>query len=117
MIAQFEMTHMGPMSYFLGIKVKQMSEGIFISQKKYAVDVLKFKMKACNPIMTPVEERLKLEKEGGSDFVNPTTFRRSVGLLNSNKTIYSLWSWTYKQIYGFTTTISLASRQANFRIY
>lgn len=82
MIAQFKMTHMGPMSYFLGIKVKQMSEGIFISQEKYAVDVLKkFKMEACNPIMTPVEERLKLEKEGGSDFVNPTNFRRSVGLL------------------------------------
>ena len=82
MSTQFEMTDMGLMSYFLGIEVKQTDEGILISQKKYAVDVLKkLKMESCKPMLTPVEERLKLERESGGDLVNSTNFRRLVGSL------------------------------------
>ncbi|KAK2995531.1 hypothetical protein RJ640_022733 [Escallonia rubra] len=82
MIAQFEMTDIGLMSYFLGIEVKQTNRGIFLSQKKYAGDILKkFKMEACNPILIPVEERSKLVKDGSGDFVNATNFRRLVGSL------------------------------------
>jgi hypothetical protein len=45
MIRCFEMTDLGLMSYFLGIEVVQQKDGIFISQKKYASDILKkFKM-------------------------------------------------------------------------
>ncbi|KAK2996095.1 hypothetical protein RJ640_001765 [Escallonia rubra] len=58
MIAQFEMTDIGLMPYFLRIEVKQTNKGIFISQKKYAGDIVKkFKMDACNPILIPIEER------------------------------------------------------------
>ncbi|TXG56964.1 hypothetical protein EZV62_018277 [Acer yangbiense] len=65
MIGHFEMTDLGLMSYFLGIEVSQMDYGIFLCQKKYAGDVLKkFKMEGCKPILTPVEERLKLVKDG-----------------------------------------------------
>ncbi|KAK2979582.1 hypothetical protein RJ640_020074 [Escallonia rubra] len=82
MIAQFEMIDIGLMSYFLGIEVKQTNKGVFISQKKYAGDILrKFKMEACNPILIPVEERLKLVKDGSGDLVNATNFRRLVGSL------------------------------------
>ena len=38
---QFEMIDLGLMSYFLGIEVQQMDDGIFISQKRYALDILK----------------------------------------------------------------------------
>ena len=38
---QFEMIDLGLMSYFLGIEVQQMDDGIFISQKMYALDILK----------------------------------------------------------------------------
>ena len=42
---QFEMIDLGLMSYFLRIEVQQTNDGIFISQKKYALDILKhFKM-------------------------------------------------------------------------
>ncbi|TXG52111.1 hypothetical protein EZV62_021280 [Acer yangbiense] len=65
MIGHFEMTDLGLMSYFLGIEVSQTDNGIFLCQKKYAGDVLKkFKMEGCKPILTPVEERLKLVKDG-----------------------------------------------------
>ena len=36
-----EMTDLGLMSYFLGIEVHQDKEGIFVSQQKYATDILK----------------------------------------------------------------------------
>ena len=59
MISQFEMTDLGLMSYFLGIEVHQLDGGIFISQRKYASDILKkFKMDVAKPMMTPVEEKL-----------------------------------------------------------
>ena len=38
---QFEMIDLGLMSYFLGIEVQQMDDGIFISQKRYALDFIK----------------------------------------------------------------------------
>lgn len=70
MSTQFEMTDMGLMSYFLGIEVKQTSGGVFISQKKYVADILKkFKMESLKPMLTPMEERLKLERESGGDLV------------------------------------------------
>lgn len=35
MMLEFEMTDLGKMHYFLGIKVVQSAVGVFISQKKY----------------------------------------------------------------------------------
>ena len=48
MMKTFEMTDLGLMSYFLGIEVSQINEGLFISQKKYTEGLLKkFKMYGC----------------------------------------------------------------------
>ncbi|GKV31573.1 hypothetical protein SLEP1_g40251 [Rubroshorea leprosula] len=79
---EFEMTDIGLMSYYLGIEVKQMEEGIFISQENYAREVLKrFNMSNCKPVNTPVAGGMKLSKfeEGGS--VDATLFRSLVGSL------------------------------------
>lgn len=37
----FEINVLRKMNYFLGMEVKQITSGIFISQKKYAVDIMK----------------------------------------------------------------------------
>jgi hypothetical protein len=51
----FEMSMMGELTYFLGFQVKQLKEGIFISQTKYTQDLLKrFGMKDAKPITTPM---------------------------------------------------------------
>ena len=43
---KFEMSMMGELNYFLGLQVKQLNDGIFISQTKYAKDMLtKFNLK------------------------------------------------------------------------
>ena len=41
MESEFEMTDLGLMKFFLGIEVQWYESGIFISQKKYASEVLK----------------------------------------------------------------------------
>ena len=38
---EFDMTDLGKMRYFLGLEVLQRSNGVFITQKKYALEVLK----------------------------------------------------------------------------
>ncbi|XP_026400064.1 uncharacterized protein LOC113295948 [Papaver somniferum] len=82
MTKHFEMTDMGLMSYFLGLEVMQTTEGIFISQKKFAGDILRrFKMEFCNPIKTPVEARSHLSKAGNGELVNASTYRSLVGSL------------------------------------
>lgn len=82
MAAEFEMTDIGLMSYYLGIEVKQSDEGIFVSQKNYATKVLKeFNMENCQPVSTPVECGTKLSRFDDAEKVNPTLFRKLVGNL------------------------------------
>lgn len=37
---EFDMTDLGDLNYFLGISVRRDSKGMFLSQKKYALDLL-----------------------------------------------------------------------------
>jgi hypothetical protein len=51
MSKEFEMSMIGELTFFLDFQVKQIREGIFISQEKYTKDLLKrFKMDDCKPI-------------------------------------------------------------------
>ncbi|XP_026410566.1 uncharacterized protein LOC113305779 [Papaver somniferum] len=82
MIREFEMKDMGLMTYFLGLEVLQSDKGIFVSQKRYAKTLLeRFKVSNCKAIRTPVEKRLKLEKGGNGECVNPTYLKQLVGSL------------------------------------
>ncbi|GJY81470.1 putative ribonuclease H-like domain-containing protein, partial [Tanacetum coccineum] len=56
MKGEFEMSAMGEMSFFLGLQVKQLPDGIFISQDKYVKDMLtKFDMESVRTATTPYE--------------------------------------------------------------
>jgi hypothetical protein len=79
---EFEMTDLGLMKYFLGIEVEQSAQGIFISQQKYATDVLKkFRMEKCKPADTPIALGTKLRKEDVGSTVNSTLYKQLVGSL------------------------------------
>jgi len=67
MMKTFEMTDLGLLHYFLGLEVKQAAYGIFISQQKYAMDLLKrHNMFGCNTASTPMNVGEALRAEDGT---------------------------------------------------
>ena len=49
------MSMMGELNFFLGLQIKQMEKGTFISQSKYCKDVLKkFEMDSAKAASTPM---------------------------------------------------------------
>ncbi|GJU98063.1 retrovirus-related pol polyprotein from transposon TNT 1-94 [Tanacetum coccineum] len=62
--SKFQMSMMGQMSFFLGLQVSQNPGGIFIIQSKFALEILKkFGMDSCDPVDTPMVDRLKLDED------------------------------------------------------
>ena len=52
---EFEMKDLGRLKYFLGIEVLRSNKGIFISQRKYVLDLLtEIGMLDCKPVETPM---------------------------------------------------------------
>ena len=82
MMAEFEMSNLGMLHYFLGLEVVQSNEGIFLSQKKYAHEILhKFQMEDCNSVRTPADVGMKLDKDPQGRKVDSTLFKQIVGSL------------------------------------
>ncbi|GJR28606.1 retrovirus-related pol polyprotein from transposon TNT 1-94 [Tanacetum coccineum] len=82
MSSKFQMSMMGQMSFFLGLQVSQNPEGIFINQSKFALEILKkFRMDSCDPVDTPMVDRLKLDEDPLGIPVDQTRFRSMVGSL------------------------------------
>lgn len=79
---EFDMTDLGRMSYFLGVEVVQSAAGIFISQGKYAKEILeRFGMDNSKPVDNPVVPGYKLCKKGSGDEVDATLYKQMVGSL------------------------------------
>ncbi|GJT27040.1 ribonuclease H-like domain-containing protein [Tanacetum coccineum] len=76
---EFDMTDLGALNYFLGISTDRTSTGLFLSQKKYALQLLECAhMVHCNPSRTPVDTESKLGPEG-VPVQDPTLYRSLAG--------------------------------------
>ena len=76
------MTDLGRMKFFLGVEVIQNEKGIYISQCKYAQEILhKFGMENKNAIKTPMVPRFKLIKDEGGTKVDSTQYKQMIGSL------------------------------------
>ncbi|GLJ31038.1 hypothetical protein SUGI_0621080 [Cryptomeria japonica] len=63
MKTNFEISMLGELSYFLGLEISQQKKGIFISQTKYAKEMLNnFQMEDNKPVSTPMVTSCKLSK-------------------------------------------------------
>jgi hypothetical protein len=79
---EFEMSMMGELTFFLGLQVKQSSEGIFINQAKYIQDLLKkYKLAEVSPMRTPMATGLKLHKDLSGVSVECKLYRGMIGSL------------------------------------
>jgi hypothetical protein len=77
---EFEIKDLGTLKYFLGIAVARSKHDIFISQRKYILDLLKETgMLGCKVIDNPVEVNVKLGECGKSPLVDKGRYQRLVG--------------------------------------
>jgi hypothetical protein len=82
MSKKIEMSMIGELTFFLGFQVKQMREGIFISQEKYTKDLLKrFKMDKYKSIKTPMPSNGHLDLDEGGRSVDQTLYCSMIGSL------------------------------------
>ena len=64
MQAEFEMSLMGELKFFLGIQINQTPEGTYMHQRKYVKELLKkFELSECKPSKTQMHPTCILEKE------------------------------------------------------
>ena len=82
LMAQFDMTDIGLLHYFLGLQVHQSLDGIYIYQQKYSLDLLQcFGMANCKVAPTPFQFGVTLTTSYTSPQVNPSLYRQLVGSL------------------------------------
>jgi len=80
--AEFELSDLGEMKYFLGMEICQSKNGIFVSQRKYALEVLKkFHMERCKPVATPLVANEKLSQIQSDPKVDGSVYRSLIGSL------------------------------------
>lgn len=76
------MKDLGPLPHFLGVSVNRTTEGLFLCQQQYILDILKRAgMFDCKPCNTPVDTCSKLSADNGSLVADPTHYRGLTGAL------------------------------------
>ena len=79
---EFEMSMMGELTFFLGLQVKKRKEGIFISQEKYAQNIVKkVGLDSKKHASTSMSSSMKLNVDSFRVEVSPTLYRSIIGSL------------------------------------
>ena len=82
MQSEFEMSLVGELTYFLGLQVKQMEDSIFLSQSKYAKNIVKkFGMENASHKRTPAPTHVKISKDENGISVDQSLYRSMIGNL------------------------------------
>ncbi|KAK6138758.1 hypothetical protein DH2020_027495 [Rehmannia glutinosa] len=76
------MSMMGELTFFLGLQVKQMKDGTFISQTKYTRDLMKkFGMKEKSSVKIPMNTSIKMGMDADGKDIYQTRYRALIGSL------------------------------------
>ena len=82
MKGEFEMSLMGELTFFLGLQVRQLKEGLHVSQTKYTLDLLKkYGYEKVKSLPTPMSSSIKLDSDESGKPVDPTLYRGMIGSL------------------------------------
>lgn len=80
---KFSIKDLGNLKYFLGIEVARSPHGFVLSQRKYALDILKeMGMTGCRPSKFPMEQNHRLCIDDNDPPVDEGRYRRLVGRLS-----------------------------------
>ncbi|GFZ14462.1 hypothetical protein Acr_24g0006520 [Actinidia rufa] len=81
LVQEFEIKNLRSLRYFLGMEVARSDRGIFISQRKYILDLLEETgMLGCRPVNSPIEANHHLSGDMG-ERTNKERYQRIVGRL------------------------------------
>ena len=76
------MKNLGGLKYFLGIEVARSQKGIFLSQRKYVLDLLsKVGLLECKPANTPIAQNHKLAEYMDQILTDKERYQRLLGKL------------------------------------
>ncbi|GAA0158722.1 transmembrane signal receptor [Lithospermum erythrorhizon] len=78
----FFMKDLGVLKYFLGVEVARSQEGIFLSQRKYALDIIsKTSLLGSKPVGFPMEQNQKMASSTSALLKDSERYRRLVAAL------------------------------------
>jgi hypothetical protein len=79
---EFVMKDLGPLHHFLGVFVQHQADGLFLTQRQFAHDILeRAGMVDCKPVSTLVDTQAKVSTKFGSPIADSTHFRSLIGVL------------------------------------
>lgn len=79
---EFAMKDLGPLDYFLAIRVHRSATGFFLSQEQYAMDLLDCAgMLNCKPAPMPIDTKPKVAASSGTPASDASFYRSIVGAL------------------------------------
>ena len=88
MKAEFEMSLMGELKFFLGIQINQTPEGTYIHQSKYVRELMKkFDLSECKSSKIPMHPTCILEREEVSKKVEQKVYRGMIGSLDRKSVV------------------------------
>ena len=80
MQTEFKMSIIGELTHFLGLQIRQQDSGIFLSQFKYAKNLVKkFVLESTSSVRTPMSPNVKLTVDLLGKSVDPSLYRSMIG--------------------------------------
>jgi hypothetical protein len=82
LLSEFKMKDLGPLHFFLGVNVRHTPTGFFLSQERYAEDILdRAAMSNCKSATTPIDTKPKVSSSTGVEVPDASFYRSIAGAL------------------------------------